>query len=156
MKKWLKKRRMPANNENGYTLIIVIMTLVVISVLGLGLMGTTASTLKQTDSERIDQATYYIAESGIIQKRDELNQVVENAYYCAKNNFVPSSKATAEENEIAFKNFFYSLTEKEIVKYSPSLGENIVNTKCKPNEANSEKPLQKDKAKIVDSVNNEI
>ncbi|WP_397539479.1 PilX N-terminal domain-containing pilus assembly protein [Rummeliibacillus pycnus] len=114
MKKRFKKIRMPANNENGYTLIIVIMALVVISVLGLGLMGTTASTLKQSDSERTDQSAFYIAESGVVQKREELNKVVENAYHFTKDNFVTDKNKSFEENLNNFKNIFFANVNTEI------------------------------------------
>ncbi|WP_299510786.1 pilus assembly PilX N-terminal domain-containing protein [uncultured Rummeliibacillus sp.] len=62
------------NNENGYTLIIVILTLVVITILGLGLMGTTANSLKISSHERDNQSAYYIAEAGLVQKRAEIKE----------------------------------------------------------------------------------
>lgn len=63
---------LPTQNEKGYTLIIVVLAIVVISILGLGLMRTTGTTLKQSDSERVDQSAYYIAEAGVVQKKKEL------------------------------------------------------------------------------------
>jgi len=132
------------------------MTLVVISVLGLGLMGTTASTLKQSDSERIDQSVFYIAESGVVQKKEELNKVLENTYYCAKNHFVPSDKATAEENVAAFYNYFYSLAKNEIVKYTPSISEHVNSTPCNTHEANPAGAAILGIPKNVDSNNYEI
>lgn len=62
------------NNENGYTLIIVILTLVVITILGIGLMGTTANSLKISSHERDNQSAYYIAEAGLVQKRGEIKE----------------------------------------------------------------------------------
>ncbi|MGX9135429.1 DUF7305 domain-containing protein [Rummeliibacillus sp. JY-2-4R] len=83
----MKRKLNPISNENGYTLIIVIMVLVVISILGLGLMGTSATTLKQSDNERIDQATYYIAEAGLVQKREGLKQIIQNSYQDTLNHY---------------------------------------------------------------------
>ena len=60
------------NNENGYTLLIVIMVLVVISILGLGLMGTSATTLKHSTSERDYQSAFYVAEAGLVQRKEEI------------------------------------------------------------------------------------
>ncbi len=68
------------HNENGYTLIIAILTLVVISVLGLGLMNTTATTMKQSSSERENQSAYYIAESGVTQERVEIKKLAKEAF----------------------------------------------------------------------------
>ncbi|MBO2534797.1 PilX N-terminal domain-containing pilus assembly protein [Rummeliibacillus suwonensis] len=68
------------HNENGYTLIIAILTLVVISVLGLGLMNTTATTMKQSSNERENQSAYYIAESGVTQERVEIKKLAKEAF----------------------------------------------------------------------------
>ncbi|MEK4759305.1 hypothetical protein MHH85_03515 [Viridibacillus sp. FSL E2-0187] len=78
-------------NENGYTLLIVLMVLVVISVLGLGLLTTTANTMKLSDKERVDQATYYIAEAGLVQRREQLNQIVNTAFEDTKTKYLSLS-----------------------------------------------------------------
>ncbi|MGF9975623.1 DUF7305 domain-containing protein [Viridibacillus arvi] len=78
-------------NENGYTLLIVLMVLVVISVLGLGLLTTTANTMKLSDKEQVDQATYYIAEAGLVQRREQLNQIVNTAFKDTKTKYLSLS-----------------------------------------------------------------
>ncbi|RIJ64716.1 hypothetical protein CW357_01380 [Rummeliibacillus sp. TYF005] len=68
------------NNQNGYTLIIAILTLFIISILGLGLISTTSSTMKKTANERDNQSAYYIAESGITQERVEIKKIAKLAF----------------------------------------------------------------------------
>lgn len=75
----MKKKtfRLYLQNEHGYTLIIVTLLIVVISILGLSLMATTATTLKQSDGERNNQSSFYIAEAGLVQKKKELQDKIE-------------------------------------------------------------------------------
>ncbi len=112
MKRWSDNKDKLANNQYGYTLIIVIMALVVISVLGVGLMGTTATTLKQSNNERVNQAAYYIAEAGIVSKKKSLDQAVNIAYNDTKSRY--NQLSNEQKLSFDFENEFYSTVQKSI------------------------------------------
>lgn len=69
-------------NEQGMALPIVLMVFVVLSVLGLGLMGLVLNNTKMTSGERNYQASFYIAEAGITQK---MKKVEDRITYYYKN-----------------------------------------------------------------------
>lgn len=79
--------RRPQNlkNEQGNMFVLTLFVLVLLSIMGLGLMTVTTNTLKNTRNEREDQAVYYIAEAGLIQKRAELSQQIKGIYNGLKN-----------------------------------------------------------------------
>lgn len=74
------KKHSPVNNDNGYTMLIALFILVLISVIGFSLLTTAANTNKTTDNERTDQAVFYIAEAGLTQTVSKLNQLVDTSY----------------------------------------------------------------------------
>ncbi|WP_079523909.1 hypothetical protein [Solibacillus isronensis] len=51
--------------EHGYTMIIVVFAIVLISVIGLGLLTINANSLLTSKNEKVDQSVYYIAEGGL-------------------------------------------------------------------------------------------
>ncbi|SOB93906.1 PilX-like prepilin protein [Ureibacillus xyleni] len=68
------------NNDQGYILFIVLVTLTIISILGLTLITTTSNSLKTSSRERENQSLYYIAESGIVMKREKIKEIVYDEY----------------------------------------------------------------------------
>ncbi|MEK4091184.1 DUF7305 domain-containing protein [Viridibacillus sp. FSL H8-0110] len=108
----LYKHNHTLKNENGYTLIIVLMVLVVMSILGVSLMSVTATTMKQSSGERTDQSVYYIAEAGIVQKREELNNKVNDAFISTKNHY--ETLTTKEKLKFNFTDYFYTQAEQII------------------------------------------
>lgn len=64
-------------NERGYTFIIALLLIVLISVLGFSLITITTNTLKVTTHERLDQSVFYIAEADLNVKRAEINSSLE-------------------------------------------------------------------------------
>lgn len=108
----LYKHNHTLKNENGYTLIIVLMVLVVMSILGVSLMSVTATTMKQSSGERTDQSVYYIAEAGIVQKREELNNKVNDAFISTKNHY--ETLTTKEKLKFNFTDYFYTQAEQNI------------------------------------------
>lgn len=68
------------NNERGSMLIFTLLIFIVLAVLGLSLMTVAANTLKNTKNERDDQAVYYIAEAGLVQKRAAIYDQIGNIY----------------------------------------------------------------------------
>ncbi|MBK3493450.1 hypothetical protein JFL43_00910 [Viridibacillus sp. YIM B01967] len=107
-------------NEKGYTLIIVLMVLIVTSVLGLALMSTTANTMKISDNERIDQATYYIAEAGLVQRREQLNQIVKTAFDATKKEYldlsteIKTGEKQSEREKFDFEKEFLTKVQNKI------------------------------------------
>lgn len=69
-------------NTNGYALILAILTVLVISILGITLMSSTTLSKKITDITSVDQSVIYIAESGLTQKRSEIAKIedIYNTY----------------------------------------------------------------------------
>jgi type II secretory pathway pseudopilin PulG len=59
-------------NEQGMALVTVLLVFVVVSVLGLSLMGMAASNLKMSTGERNNESSYYIAESGVTHILEEV------------------------------------------------------------------------------------
>ncbi|MCD5325681.1 MULTISPECIES: DUF2807 domain-containing protein [Pontibacillus] len=86
-------------NEQGIALPIVLMVFVVLSVLGLGLMGLVLNNTKMTSGERNYQASYYIAEAGITQRMKNVEDRV--TFYYQNTNEIDS---------------FYDELEKDILK----------------------------------------
>jgi hypothetical protein len=66
------------NNENGYALILSLFAIVFISLLGLGLMGSTISTAKQTNQTDSFYRTTHIAEMGIEYTEENVKSYVNN------------------------------------------------------------------------------
>lgn len=65
-------------NEQGYSMLIAVFALVLLSVLGLSIFTVSGNTLKTSSNERLDQAVYYIAEAALVEKRAELINVIKN------------------------------------------------------------------------------
>ncbi|KGR79654.1 PilX N-terminal domain-containing pilus assembly protein [Ureibacillus manganicus] len=81
MRKFPKVER--NNNEQGFTLIIVILTVVIISIIGLSILQLSSFMLKTTVHERNDQTVYYIAESGLVEKKAILITEINRLYNLA-------------------------------------------------------------------------
>lgn len=64
-------------NRKGFTLIIVLIGLSLISILGFAIIGVTTSTFKMTKIDSESQSAYYIAEAGINYMVDKVNKEVE-------------------------------------------------------------------------------
>ncbi|MDQ0430534.1 Tfp pilus assembly protein PilX [Planomicrobium stackebrandtii] len=77
MSKLLKNRYL-FKSEVGYTLPIVLLILVFFSILGISLISITMNSLKLSDSERKDQAVYYIAESGTTVVLSDIDALVDS------------------------------------------------------------------------------
>ncbi|OCA87682.1 hypothetical protein A8F94_07450 [Bacillus sp. FJAT-27225] len=67
-------------NENGMALGIVLMIFVVVSILGLSMLGMAANNMKMGTGERDKQSAYYIAEAGITAKMAEIDSVIKRVY----------------------------------------------------------------------------
>lgn len=63
-------------NEKGFTLVVVLMVLVVLSVLTTAIIGVAANNSSLTRGERDDQSTFYIAEAGLNKRLAEIEEFV--------------------------------------------------------------------------------
>ncbi|MFS0775785.1 PilX N-terminal domain-containing pilus assembly protein [Neobacillus sp. 3P2-tot-E-2] len=99
------------NNEHGMALVTVMMVLVVVSVMGVSLMGLAASNTKMTTGERDTQSSYYIAESGINARLNELSSLIRTEY----NNAVSGPNFFSRvENLFVEKNYGVETFEKSL------------------------------------------
>lgn len=55
------------------------MVLIVLSILGISILMTTMNFVKVSTGERDDQSVFYIAEAGLVERREQLNNEVNNA-----------------------------------------------------------------------------
>ncbi|HCW73887.1 MAG TPA: hypothetical protein DHM90_08930, partial [Clostridiaceae bacterium] len=69
-----------ANNQKGFTLVLVLMILLVVSVIGMSLLTVTASNFKFSANERDFQSVYYIAEAGLNYELNDLEGEVVDIY----------------------------------------------------------------------------
>ncbi|WP_144461928.1 DUF7305 domain-containing protein [Siminovitchia fortis] len=120
-------------NEAGYSLVGVLLLVVLISVLGLGLLTVTTTSVKTTTSERSDQSAFYIAEAGATVKMEEIEEIVaEEAQEFEK------TKDQKDENDIRSKiyHFYDVLTDRliESKKSTEEYGLNFEETFGKPAE----------------------
>ncbi|MBM7541794.1 pilus assembly PilX N-terminal domain-containing protein [Amphibacillus cookii] len=97
------------NEESGVTLLFVLMTLVVLSILGVALATVAFANVKLTTTDREYQSTYYIAEAGVNQAYAEIKGIVEQAYdvYHSQEQFYQKMNERIFEkvDAIIYKNF---------------------------------------------------
>lgn len=66
--------------ENGYSLILVVLLVALISILGISLLTLTSNSLKISTNERDDQSVFYIAEGGLNKTKKNFEQLVLTTY----------------------------------------------------------------------------
>lgn len=100
------------NNENGYSFLMVFFTMVLITILGVGLISVSANSLKTSTNERNDQSVYYIAEAGLATKKSEVEKEILGFYQEIKDRYdkLPPKK----KPEYKFETEFYTLVKNEI------------------------------------------
>lgn len=67
-------------NQKGYSLLITIFALALITIIALSATALSINTMKISSKERITQAGYYIAEAGLVERKVEFVDLVETAY----------------------------------------------------------------------------
>lgn len=77
----MKKRLLSpfSDNEKGYSLLIVILTLVLLSVLGVSIFAISNNTMNSSTNERTDQAVYYIAETALVETKAKMTNEINKA-----------------------------------------------------------------------------
>lgn len=103
----LQIKILPYNNENGYTLALVLMVIMVFSVLGMSIMAMSMNSLKMSSSEQKDQSVFYIAEAAMTVEMESIEKIVNEAYSNSK-----------DQNS-----FFNELTNKLLISSKPSSAE---------------------------------
>lgn len=93
-------------NEKGYVMIITLLTVVLISILGIGLITVSNNSLKTTTYEKSNQSLFYLAEAGINYKEAIILDKIYTAYEEEKNNPVNKTNTSDRFNE----NFDYQLS----------------------------------------------
>lgn len=81
----LQRRNYLLENNNGFTLVGVLMVLVVLSVLGVSALMITSNFVKMSVGERNDQSVFYIAEAGLTVEMDKIENKIQTAYNNTKN-----------------------------------------------------------------------
>lgn len=99
-------------NENGYTLVTVLMIIMVFSVLGLSLMATSMNSVKMSAGEREDQSAFYIAEAALNTEKILIEDKINEAY----NN--SSDEITFYNNVLANISKNYTVSEAKFEKNS--------------------------------------
>ena len=84
MKKCLQQMKL-LNNEKGIALVLVLIVFVIISFLGLTIMALAANNMKMSTGERNYQSAYYIAESGVTSRMNEISSKLNDVYGIAVN-----------------------------------------------------------------------
>ncbi|WP_462412935.1 pilus assembly PilX N-terminal domain-containing protein [Neobacillus sp. Marseille-QA0830] len=79
MKKSLN-RLQSYNNEQGAALVVVLMVFIVVTILGLAILGLAASNMTMATGDRNYQSAYYIAESGINARVNDISPQLKSAY----------------------------------------------------------------------------
>ena len=67
-------------NNKGYSLLLTILTIFLVSIIGLSLLTITANSNKITTHERQDQSVYYIAEAGINLEKAKITDILTELY----------------------------------------------------------------------------
>lgn len=105
----------PIGNKSGFTMIVAVLALMLITILGFAITGITMSHLKMTKVDSRSQSAYYIAEAGINYMVDKINSEVkaedsfetsEEFFAWLEEQYLGSSFVIGEEggiNNVAFE-----------------------------------------------------
>jgi len=113
--------------ENGYSLLLVILTIAFISVLGITLLTLTANSLKMSTNERGDQSVFYIAEGGLNSTKSKVEQLVKITYDENRKKFnkLPPDKRKPERFKLDFIDAFESGLEKIFEKNQTTYADTV-------------------------------
>lgn len=94
-------------NERGFSLVIVLFTLVIITVLGVSILTLNSNSLNISQKEQVDQSAFYIAESGLTYRLLEIESEVNHAYSQFINDFNEANSIRKRNIIDAFPENFY-------------------------------------------------
>lgn len=109
-------------NKRGYALVLVLILIVVMSVFALGVLATTATSIKQSSTERDYQGVYYIAEAGAMLKLEQIEKVINELNEEIKNGIY--------SDKLEVKDYFKMLESKPAFK-KEIFGEDYFKTEAK-------------------------
>lgn len=93
----MKRHTSLLRNEKGYAFLLVFITIILVTVLGLSILRFSNNTLTTSAHERDDQSIYYIAEAGLNYGRENFNQNIETAYNAAVEKYDEAKLAFEKE-----------------------------------------------------------
>lgn len=93
----MKKRHL---NEEGFSFLLVFLTIILVTVLGLGLLVVSANSLKTSSHEQEDQAIFYIAEAGLNYEKIKFLKVFNKAYADAEFAYLAQSPINPTSFEV--------------------------------------------------------
>lgn len=76
----MNKKVLPYNNENGYTLAIVLIVIMVFSILGMSIMAMSMNSVKMSAGEEKDQSVFYIAEAALTVEMKNIENNINESY----------------------------------------------------------------------------
>lgn len=125
--------------EEGYSLLLVILAIALLSVLGIMLLTLTANSLKISTSERDDQSVFYIAEGGLNSTKSKVEQLAKITYDQNRKDFnkLPLDKRKPEK----FKLDFIDAFERSLKKTFEENTQSTYTTTVTFDEQFKEKPI---------------
>lgn len=97
-------------NERGHILAITLFVIVFVTVLGFSIITMTSNTLKISTNERTDQAIYYIAEAGLVERKAALTIDIQNAYSAALEEYKRQlTNSSSQQSAVSFQTIFKQL-----------------------------------------------
>lgn len=108
-----------ARQEKGYSLLLALLVVVLISVFGFSLLFVTSNSVKLSTNERENQSVFYIAEGGLNKKISEIERISENVYIDASRKYLSLSEKQQTVN--MFETLFQTELSGKIVKGSTTL-----------------------------------
>src|SRR5690625_1742215 len=111
----VKKWKQYLKDESGVSLIVAIMTLFVLSIIGVTLATVTFANVKLSTTDREHQSTYYIAEAGVNQAYAEIREEILEIY----------DNSTSEEmfNSTVESTLLGNIFEDPLTNFERSFGE---------------------------------
>lgn len=105
--------RYSINNQNGYALFIALLATLLIAILGVSMITLSTNTMNFSASERGNQSSFYIAEAGLIEKRAELQTVVQQAFDTTQDTF-DNIDEPEEKAAFNFEEEFYANVQQQV------------------------------------------
>ena len=129
-------------NNKGYSLFLTVLTIFLISIIGLSLLNITANSNKITTNERQDQSIYYIAEAGINLEKAKISDVLTELYNSLTgilNNLDYKEQVALLGPYGSFENYFYKNVKDQFCsKYNAMTGTQKCSFKSEVNEMDYE------------------
>ncbi|MEG0258629.1 MAG: pilus assembly PilX N-terminal domain-containing protein [Lysinibacillus sp.] len=114
----MKRISLLRNNENGYSLLVVFLTIILVTGIGVGLLTVSANSLKTSTNERKDQSIFYIAEAGLNYEKAQIITRINQGYRNAQSTYASLPKK--EKTEDKFNSLYENAVKSAIQTYLSS------------------------------------